>query len=209
MPGSRKFAVLAGAAALALIAAGSCGDDEQPRLCIGDESVIVALSLESAWIYRVTDYDTLDNVIRTRTDTVTIVGESVIDGQPWFVTSLDDEVWANREDGFWIWQDYDSDFTEPYLLIKYPAVAMEDYPIPVEEIHFDTMNVADTDADVSVPYGTFHAVTYRLADYLDSTLSLGYYVPGIGKVREFLIVDRETRSVRRVLELLSFTTAGC
>ncbi len=195
-------------AALTMMMMVACGDDEN-ALCTGDEAVIVALSLESIWIYRVTDYDTSDAVIRAFTDTVSIVSDTMIEGSEWFVTSIQDELWANRADGLWVWKDFDDDVSEPYLLIKYTATLGQKYVIPVEDIHPDTMTVADLMAIVSVPYGSFTAATYQLKSYDGIVLSLAYYVRGIGKVKEIMIPDRDTRQIRRVIELQRFATTGC
>lgn len=186
----------------------ACGDDEN-TLCKGDEAVIVALSLESIWIYRVTDYDTADAVIQTFTDTVTITDETTVEGDPWYETSIEDELWVNRADGFWVWKDYDDDISEPYLLIKHPAAFGQKYAIPYEDIHPDTMTVADVMAVVSVPYGSFTATTYQLKSYDGTVLSLAYYVSGIGKVKEIMILDRDTQQIRRIIELQRFATTGC
>lgn len=195
-------------AALTMMIAVSCGDDEN-SLCVGDESVIVALSLESIWVYRVTDYDTADAVIRTFTDTVMIVDETTVEGDPWYETSIENELWVNRPDGFWVWKDYNDDVSEPYLMIKHPGTLGQKYVIPFEDIHPDTMTVADVMAIVKVPYGSFTATTYQLKAYDGTVLSLGYYVKGIGKVKEIMIPDRETRQIRRTIELLRFSTTGC
>lgn len=186
----------------------SCGDDD-PAICIGDDLFIVPLSLETVWIYRVSDYDTANALIRTFEDTVMITGETNVDGDHWYETSIEDELWANRADGFWVWKESQSDVSEPYLMIKHPATLGEKYPIPVEDIAMDTMTVADVMALVRVPYGSFTGITYQLANYSDTTLSLAYYVRGLGKVREIMIPDRNTRKTRRIIELLKFTTDGC
>lgn len=203
-----KTLAVVGVAGLTLLTVGACGDDEND-LCKGDESVIVALSLESVWIYRVTDYDTADAVIRTFNDTVMITGETTVEGDSWYETSTEDELWANRPDGFWVWNDYDDDVSEPFLLIKHPATLGQKYVIPFEDIHPDTMTVADLMAVVAVPYGSFTATTYQLKSYDGTVLSLGYYVRGIGKVKEIMIPDRETKQIRRVIELQRFSTTGC
>jgi hypothetical protein len=203
----RNVALLA-LVTLVLTVAVSCGDDEN-SLCVGDEAVIVALSLESVWVYRVTDYDTADAVIRTFTDTIMIVDETTVDGDPWYETSIENELWVNRADGFWVWEDYNDDVSMPYLRIKHPATLGQKYVIPVEDIHPDTMTVADLMAVVSVPYGSFTATTYQLKAYDGTVLSLGYYVKGIGKVKEIMILDRETKQIRRTIELLKFSTTGC
>lgn len=203
-----RIAACVALATLTLLTIVACGDDEN-SLCKGDESVIVALSLESVWIYRVTDYDTADAVIRTFNDTVMITGQTTVEGDPWFETSIEDELWANRADGFWVWPDHDDDVTEPYLLVKHPANLGQKYVIPFEDIHPDTMTVADVMAIVSVPYGSFTAATYQLKSYDGTVISLAYYVRGIGKVKEIMIPDRETKQIRRVIELQRFSTTGC
>ncbi len=196
-------------AALAVVALGSCGDDsDKNTICVGDESDIVDLTEGTMWIYRGTDYDTLDNVIRTFEDTILIVRDTIIDEETWFLTSIENELWGNRDDGYWIWENFDG-ISEPYLRIKYPTALGDHYPIPIEEVFSDTMTTADLIAVTTVPYGTFTAITYRRTSYEDSLISLGYYVRGIGKVREIIIPDRETRFIRRTLELLKFTSAGC
>lgn len=204
----KTLAVIA-LAMLSLLVVVSCGDDDENLLCKGDETVIVALSLESVWIYRVTDYDTADAVIRTFNDTVMITDAITVDSDPWYETSIEDELWVNRADGFWVWKDYDDDVSEPYLLIKHPAMLGQKYAIPFEDIHPDTMTVADAMALVSVPYGSFTATTYGLKSYDGTVISLSYYVRGIGKVKEIMIPDRETKQIRRVIELLRFSTTGC
>ncbi len=203
-----RFLAVVALAAVSLFVAVSCGDDVN-SLCKGDESFIIALSLESVWIYRVTDYDTTDAVIRTFNDTVMITDAITVDSDPWYETSIEDELWVNRADGFWVWKDYDDDISEPYLLIKHPATLGQKYVIPFEGIHPDTMTVADAMALVSVPYGSFTATTYRLKSYDGTVISLSYYVHGIGKVKEIVIPDRETKLIRRVIELQRFSTTGC
>ena len=205
---TKTLAVVA-LAALSFLVVVSCGDDEENSLCKGDESFIVALSTESVWIYRVTDYDTADAVIRTFNDTVMITDAIVVESDPWYETSIEDELWVNRADGFWVWKDYDDDVSEPYLLIKHPASLGQKYVIPFEDIHPDTMTVADAMALVSVPYGSFTATTYRLKSYDGTVMSLSYYVRGIGKVKEIMTPDRETKQIRRVIELQRFSTTGC
>ncbi len=207
---SKRAVTLLAIAALTTMIAVSCGDDEN-SLCVGDENVIVALSLESIWIYRVSDYtnDSLHTPIRTITDTVMIVGDTTIEGDEWFITSIEDELWANRSDGFWVWKDFDDDVSEPYLAIKFPAALGQKYPVPVEDIHPDTMTIADMMAVTSVPYGTLTAISYRQDTYQDTLLSVVFYVRGIGKIKEITIPDRNTRQIFRTIELLRFSTTGC
>lgn len=207
---SKRAVTLLAIAALTMMIAVSCGDDEN-SLCVGDENVIVALSLESIWIYRVSDYtnDSLHTPIRTITDTVMIVGDTTIEGDEWFITSIEDELWANRSDGFWVWKDFDDDVSEPYLAIKFPAALSQKYPVPVEDIHPDTMTIADMMAVTSVPYGTLTAISYRQDTYQDTLLSVVFYVRGIGKIKEITIPDRNTRQIFRTIELLRFSTTGC
>lgn len=207
---TKRAVTLLAIAALIMMIAVSCGDDEN-SLCVGDESVIVALSLESIWVYRVSDYtnDSLHTPIRAITDTVMIVGDTTIEGDEWFITSIEGELWANRSDGFWVWKDFDDDVSEPYLAIKFPAALVQKYPIPVEDIHPDTMTVADMMAVTSVPYGTLTAISYRQDTYQDTLLSVVFYVRGIGKIKEITIPDRNTRQIFRTIELLRFSTTGC
>ena len=204
---SRFFAHVS-VAVLAVATVVSCGDDEN-SICVGDETVIVALSLESVWIYRVTDRDTANVLLDIFEDTIMIVKDTMIEGQPWFITSIEDELWVNRADGFWVWENFASDEIAPHLLAKFPAVLGQKYPIPVSDGPADTMKIADMLALVNVPYGAFEAITYQKSTPGDTVVSLGYYVRGIGKVREILIQDRGTNQILRTIELLKFTTAGC
>lgn len=211
MFGRMKTLAMVALASLSVLAVVSCGDDDKNALCKGNESFIVDLTTESVWIYRVTDYDndSLHTLRRTFTDTVLIVGDTTIEDDHWYITSIEDELWANRTDGFWVWKDFDDDVSRPYLLAKFPAAFSNKYPVPVEDIHPDTMKIVDLTATNTVPYGTFTSTTYRLSTYQDSLLSLSYYVQGIGKIREIAIPDRETRLIFRTIELIKFSTTGC
>ncbi len=133
----------------------------------------------------------------------------MLESDTWYETSIEDELWMNRSDGFWIWPDYDDDVSQPYLLSKFPTALGQRYAIPYEDIAADTMTVADMMALVTVPYGSFTAITYQRKSYDGSVVSLAYYVRGIGKVKEIMIPDRETKQVRRIIELLRFSTTGC
>lgn len=209
-----KVAVTIGLSALVAGMIVSCGDDNENRLCIGNDSLIIELSPGTMWVYRVSEYrynekDSTLDFVRAFQDTVTIVKDTAIEGQEWSVTSIEDELWANRSDGLWVWKEFNDDVSGPYLFIKYPTGFGQRYAIPAEDIRPDTMRVTDADALTSVPYGTFSAISYRLSDYQDSLLSLGNYVRGIGKVREIFYPNRNSRPIRRTIELLSFSTPGC
>ncbi|HWO56716.1 MAG TPA: hypothetical protein VNN55_04025 [bacterium] len=197
--------LVAASCAVGLFAA--CGDDEE-SVCIGDESVIVAINPESIWIYRVTDRDTANAIVDTHSDTILIVKDTIADGDPWSVTSIDGELWANRADGFWVWSDPQSVETEPYLLARFPAALGQQYAIPAGELDGDTMLVADMMAIVRVPYGQFTAITYQQSNG-GHVVSLRYFVRGIGLVKEIAIIGTPPNQVLRTRELLKFRTAGC
>lgn len=134
---------------------------------------IVPLAVGNSWTIRISYWD-LDGKLRTsRYETSRIVGDTIIDGERWFVMTGDGwyNLCANMVDGF-----YKLSSGTKVLHVKYPARVGDSYHGPSGETRVVSLN-----ASISVPKGSFVCCQYRVSGPEGARLDL-YYSPGVGLV---------------------------
>ncbi len=183
------------------------GCSQEDTFKYGDRDQIVPLAVGAKWIYRTTVTDAVaDTTIAVHMDTIRVVKDTTMNGQQWFLTSLGDQAWAALDDGYWMWYEYAYPPSDPYLFAKYPADLGEKYLIEFAGAT-DTMTVADLMAFVRVPLGFFETTHYQLTDSTGEILSESYYTPGLGLVKDRMILHFGSDSTRfHIRELVKFTT---
>jgi hypothetical protein len=146
----RRFAIL-----MVCVASLSCGDDDPTNPWQGGE--IYPLAIGNSWTYEVMNFDSLGNVESLDTISASVVRDTVIDGETWYVTEGDGEEGIHigyciiRSNGFY------SNWPDEELLYKYPARVGDQYM--VED---DTVIVENLDESVTVPAGEFDCVRYSV-----------------------------------------------
>ena len=183
----------------------ACSEDD--TLKYGDRDQIVPLAVGAKWIYRTTVTDAVaDTTIRVDMDTIRVIKDTTMNGQQWFLTSVDDQAWGAFDDGYWIWYEYAFPPSDPYLFAKYPADLGEKYLITFGGAT-DTMTVADLMAVVHVQLGVFETIHYQLSDSTGEIISESYFTPGLGLVKDRAILHFGSDSTRfHIRELVKFTT---
>jgi|CZKP01.1.fsa_nt_gi hypothetical protein len=152
----------------------SCGKSENEITDpSGINSPIYPLKVGNKWTFKdeliLSDGTVLDN----GTVTQTIVGETMIDGEKWFLlnsTAFVDQLITTRQDGIYI---YYSDIKAAVLKYKYPAYQGEQYVSGYEEFLWDSdtlvtfqMTVDSTNEVVSVPGGQYTCLKYHAPQVL-------------------------------------------
>src|SRR5439155_15462713 len=70
----------------------------------------------------ISEFDTSGNPTSSYNDTITIVRDTVINGETWHIASTNKESYVtSRADGIWEWDNPWNSSTAPVLLFKYPA----------------------------------------------------------------------------------------
>ncbi len=156
-----------------------CGDDDDPT-GPNQGGEIYPMAIGNTWTYEVVDFDT--SGIEESRDTIwtTVVRDTVIEGETWYVTeSLDDEdgihlsYCTSRSDGFW------ADWPEEQLYYKYPANVGDRYM--VDE---DTVVVESLSESVTVPAGQFNCVRYNVRDNMFPLSTNSWLSPEVGLVSD-------------------------
>ena len=155
---------------------------------------IIPLAVGNQWIMQTSYFDTLGNLSSTNQDTIKVIGDTIIQGQKYYVMlnlySL--TFMSNRNDGIYV---LDVNNYQSSMFLKYPAVPNDSYSLG--STHFA---IASTDTLISVPKGNFHCYQYSLSDSGVIIPVYGYYSPGIGYVQqEFAYLNKPVIGVRRKL----------
>lgn len=154
---------------------------------------IIPLAVGNSWTIRISYWD-LDGKLRTsRYETSRIVGDTIIDGERWFVMSGDGwyNLCANKVNGF-----YKLNSGTKVLHVKYPAKVGDSYHGPSGETKVVSLN-----ANISVPKGSFVCYQYRVSGPEGARLDL-YYSPGVG------LVSIDGATPYGTLGILRTTTTG-
>ena len=155
---------------------------------------IIPLAVGNQWVMQTSYFDTLGNLSSTSQDTIKVIGDTIIQGQKYYVmlnlyalTYMSD-----RNDGIYVLDvnDYQSS-----MFLKYPAVRNDSYSL--ESTNY---SIASTDTMISVPKGNFHCYQYSLSASGINIPVYDYYSPGIGYVQqEFAYLNKPLIGVRRQL----------
>jgi len=143
---------------------------------------ILPLEIGTSWIYEVSALDTTVNDLRViKTDTFSIIRDTVISGSRWFeVNGLGGEMAyaTNWKEGLY----YARPGGEPFLWIKYPAEVGDTFTSMIGEIEANTV-MAGTGLEMKVPAGDFFCHKY-IQKVGPMEMTTNYYLaPGVGLVK--------------------------
>lgn len=159
-----------------LIAIAGCSESTDPSnntvgLVPGDTTVMIPLSIGNTWYGYSAQYDEYGTIVRNGSDTTTLVKDTTINGEKWYLTNapLTTAV-TNRADGYYIWPLYLGRDGLATMAAKFPTqkgdtfgLGREPY-IDEEGDVTDTLlkyfEVASTDTVIKVRAGTFHCYEY-------------------------------------------------
>jgi hypothetical protein len=150
---------------------------------------IMPLAVGNQWEFLAEVIDTLTGQIDSTLEIVSIVRDTLIQTEQWFIDGSG-EVYTNRIEGLWGL----SQGGQPYLFLKFPATIGDSYfgnPDLVETIRVDS-----TATLRSVPHG-FHICYLYTGTVFDPTIKYKYYYkPNFGPVA----VEKVVASGARVIE---------
>jgi hypothetical protein len=134
---------------------------------VGSSSEILPLAVGNSWIYAITAFDSLGNVLGNGIDTSIVSRDTTIDNETWYILynrGAPVNLGINRSDGYWSRAVTLSPNTtniatlgDPYLSAKFPTATGQVF---VNETGYSTV-VLDTDTTVTVPAGTFRCYEYK------------------------------------------------
>ena len=134
---------------------------------VGSVSEIIPLAVGNAWIYAITAFDSLGNVLGNAVDTSTVARDTVIDSETWYILynrGVPVNLGINRSDGYWSRSVTLSPGTaniaslgEEYLSSKFPATVGQVF---ANETGYRTV-VLDADTMVTVTAGSFECYKYK------------------------------------------------
>jgi hypothetical protein len=147
---------------------------------------LIPISANNSWIYNIKEYDTNKVVIFDSNYTMSVLKDTAIHGEQWFVLSFVDLIYMaiNRSDGYWV-GPYGNSPSYPgmELQYKYPGTAGEQYQVVNGTVYSQTINtvqILSIDTLVSVNAGNFHCCHYQFAAAWGKTDI--YVSPGTGIV---------------------------
>jgi hypothetical protein len=146
-------------------------------------AVILPLKVGNRWIYKTTDYDSTGTPLRSRGDTTTIVRDTMIGSEKWFIDQ-GGVVQTNRTTGLHLMDQTG----ETYLVNAYPATLNQTYRI--YGAYGVTVKVMSLNQSVATTAGTFTCVVYewRLTSTGNKLSSLSYSPNvGLAKLETFLL----------------------
>jgi hypothetical protein len=137
---------------------------------------IMPLTVGNRWEYRVVTYENPINPLDTTLDTITIVRDTTIGTEQWFIDN-EASVLVNRGDGLWRLSD-----GTPYLFLKYPAVKGDVYA--ADPAAAESITVAETSIQVTNVIGDPYFCYQYHSIWTDTTVQYDYYYdPNIGPIR--------------------------
>jgi len=145
------------------------------------EYFILPLTIGNEWTTYVTEYNSSGQTTAEYSATATVVGDSIIDDRVWYfmtadAAGTDSSLWANKVDG--AWTRTDSVSQPEVLMMKYPALPGESYPV-----YMVTVTVESVSTMVTVPAGTFDCHYYRAHIPIYGAVGKVWAAPNVGVVR--------------------------
>jgi hypothetical protein len=150
----------------------------------------IPLAVGNQWIWRYTYYDTAGHALYTHYDTLTILSDTSIANEKWYLAPwlAEFSFGTNRSSGFWVWGQARTIQvgSQPAMWYKYPCSIGDRYYLGVSVA--DTsypIAVLDTSAQVVVPLGTFRCYKYLFGNPSPGTeryLGIVYISPGEGEI---------------------------
>lgn len=176
----------------------SCGNDNKPiSPKVNNVLVIMPLEIGNHWIIERKYYDAMGEAFK-EDDTLSIIGETKINGQDWFVTSQG-AILRNSPEGL-----VSADDTDPIGAcaneLKYPAQIGDTW----KRDSFTTLTVISTDTLIKIPCGEFHCLKYLKHEDGEETKSFYYVSPAIGilRVEYYALNDNGTLKLLEVTEVI-------
>lgn len=170
----------------------SCKKDNNP---VGESpsngtNSIFPVKIGNLWISKVTEFDTTGVTIRTFLDTTTIVQDTLIYGEKWYLRGsthylLSPHYFTIRSNGIWA-LDLALQDPQPELAVKYPGVVGDSWNYRIPGGGPDSMRytIVSTSVPVTVPSGNYTCYFYRLTEQTSPThfKAEDYLAPGVGLV---------------------------
>jgi hypothetical protein len=140
---------------------------------------IVPLEIGNVWTHRIEWYDTTGALTHTIYDSSTIVSDTIIQNERWFIWSnIARTITTNRKSGYWY---RFGDLS--YLVLKYPVRKGETYKYGNGPDIYLNVTVLSVDSVISVPAGDFSCIVYEWRNSYGPLSSIECYAPNIGMVR--------------------------
>ncbi len=111
---------------------------------------IIPLARGNLWVRSTSGWDSAGHPTVGMTDSLRIVGDTVIDNERWFLFNPHTSA-TNRSTGFYLLSGI-----TPVQYLKYPASTGDSYPYGA-----DTITVASLDTGITVTAGTFSCIRYE------------------------------------------------
>jgi hypothetical protein len=118
-------------------------------------AVIFPLAVGNYWVRERIVYDTSGVVSGSQIDTVKVLGDSLLQGERWFIVSRDGGRYlvTNRSTGLWI-----MGAGSPSMQYEYPGEPGDTF---VFTVNTSPVRVVHTDSSITVPAGTFSCYVYE------------------------------------------------
>jgi hypothetical protein len=155
------------------IASNGCKKDDSPvSNTAAKADQIFPLKIGNQWILQVTNYDRYGNPYHSELDTVTILCDTMIQSEQWFVGY---GIRTNRSDGLYDYQPASAE--QASLQFKFPTSVNASYTYRGTQVR--VLGISDT---ISVSAGKYVCYHYRTGidtvSYTDS-----YYAPNVGLIK--------------------------
>ena len=176
----------------------------QPADCevVIPDPEIVPLSIGNNWMYHVVEYNSSGGITDEYDTTSTVVDDTVLVDSIWYVvedgTGAMSGIVSNWDEGLWT---HSPDSTPSEILaLKFPATIGDSYPVYSVTVHID-----DTDANITVPAGTFNCYYYRMTVPIFGTVGKIWASPDVGIIKaEAYEMGLFTLYLAQRIELLSY-----
>jgi hypothetical protein len=165
---------------LAAILCVSCNTTNSPTGTIE----IWPLKIGNMWVVKNTDYDSLGNITRTKSDTMIVLKDTIVKNEKVFIVQsqsyghVSNVIVLNRSDGFYL-VDIRPDTVYYYLAYKYPAKVGDIYTGLGSNIQIKSIN-----SPITAKPGNFSCYKYFNENqypniYFNQTI---YVSPGVGLI---------------------------
>jgi hypothetical protein len=161
----------------------SCKKDLAPTNANPFESkVIIPLKVGNQWTYRITTFDSSGHTMFYGSLVLSIVNDTVIQNERWFLWNDGGALYTNRRDGYWLFNNGAS-----LLYVKYPASKGDIYRYGTDSLYAPITRIISIDSLIAVPMGIFSCFVHEWREITgDYISSVSFYSPNIGLIREDL-----------------------
>ena len=161
---------------VSIISFSNCSKEGNPVNNNNSFNEIFPIAVGNVWKYHITGYDTSGNVVLDFVSSDSIKADTIINNTRWYYTDKNSLYYSVFPDGYYTYDQYQSDSNKISLTYKYPCNKNDNYSY---------WTVANIDTQITVSMKTYNCILYKYRMKTKSNFSYYdvYIQPGVGKIK--------------------------